>query len=77
MLLRRRENGFLINIRNRCQESGNIAHGYSLQANADAKRAFAADNVDEEEGANDGGDKLDNSEDAGCEELFVLSFCTE
>ena len=56
---------------------GDEAHGYGLESDADAEGAFATNDVDEEQGTDDGGDELNDTEDGGCEELLVLAFCAE
>lgn len=59
------------------QVGSDEAHGDGLKGDADAERAFATDDVDQEERADDGRDELDDSEDGGCEEFLVLSLGAE
>ena len=59
------------------QESGDVGHGEELEPDADAEGPFAADDVDEEEGADEGGDEFDDAKDRGREELFILTAGSE
>ena len=54
-----------------------VAHGESLESDADAERTLPANHIDEEEGADDGCDEFDDAEDGSCKELLVLAFSTE
>lgn len=45
-----------------CEEDCDVHHRDCLASDADSERAFAAYDVDEEEGADDGGDEFDDLE---------------
>lgn len=55
------------------EEDGHVEHGDELECDAAGEGALAADPVDENEGAEKGGDELDESEDGGGEELLLLA----
>jgi hypothetical protein len=55
------------------EESSDVDHGNGLKSNTDEKSALSADNIDEEESADNSGDELDDTEDSGDEKTFLLS----
>ncbi len=77
MLLRWCKDCVLVDVRDCRQKCCYVAHREGLEANADRQRPLATDNVDKEQGTDDGGNELDDTEDGGCVELFVLAFRTE
>jgi hypothetical protein len=55
------------------EESSDVDHSNGLQRNTDEKSALSADDIDEEESANDSGDELDDTEDSGDEKTLLLT----
>lgn len=53
------------------QEGGDVDHGDGLQGDTDEEGALAADHVDQEQGAGDGCDELDDPEHTGHEQALV------
>ena len=59
------------------EECSDVHHRQGLEGYPDPEGAFAADHVDDEESADDGGDEFYDAENGGGEEFLVLSFGVE
>lgn len=55
------------------EESGDVDHGNGLESDTDEKSALSADDINEEESANNSGDELDDTKDSGDEKTLLLS----
>lgn len=55
------------------EESSDVDHGNGLQRDTDEKSALSADDINEEESANNGGDELDNTENGSDEKALLLA----
>ena len=65
------DKAILADIRNGSQESSHVNHGNGLQSDAGEESALATNDIDEEQGADDGGTELDETKDGSDEELLV------
>lgn len=55
------------------EERGDVDHGNGLQSDTDKKSALSADDINEEESANNSGDELDDTEDGSDEKTLLLT----
>lgn len=62
-LLRRRLVLGVVDVRVDYEEDSHVEHGYELERDTSHEGTLAADEVDEEEGAEEGGDEFDDTED--------------
>jgi hypothetical protein len=55
------------------EESSDVDHGNGLESDTDEKSALSADDIDEEESADNSGNELDDTKDSGDEKTLLLS----
>ena len=67
----------LFKTRDSGKEGGDVGHGECLETDTDAQTSLTANNINQEEGAHDGSNELDNTEDGRGKELLILSLGSE
>lgn len=64
-------------LRDASEEGGDVDHGDSLESDTSEESALSADDINEEESADDGGNKLDDTKDGSDEKRLLATSDTE